>query len=146
MRAWSFALAFVLATSAAAQESASAPATMDLIGDSLIAPAELTALQVEGRAPQILDVRSEAEYAAGHVPGAIWIPYDQIEARIDELGVPGELIVYCRSGHRAGLAEAVLEANGFHVTQIEGSFQAWQAAEQPIQISEEEHGQTQSNP
>ncbi len=82
-------------------------------------------------APLILDVRTPEEFADGHVPGAVLIPHDQLEARIAELGAPREIVVYCRSGRRSGLAEPILEKNGFRVHQLEGSWQAWQAAGLP---------------
>lgn len=82
-------------------------------------------------APLILDVRTPEEFADGHVPGAVLIPHDQLEARIAELGAPREIVVYCRSGRRSGLAEPILEKSGFRVHQLEGSWQAWQAAGLP---------------
>ena len=55
---------------------------------------------------QIIDVRSPEEFAAGHVKGAINIPFDQIEQNHNLLNTlkPSTLVVYCRSGRRAGTA------------------------------------------
>ena len=86
-------------------------------------------------APLILDVRTPEEFADGHVPGAVLIPHDQLEARIAELGAPREVVVYCRSGRRSALVEPILEKNGFRVHQLEGSWQAWQAAGLPEEKS-----------
>lgn len=96
-----------------------------------IAPNDLAALIEAGKAPLILDVRTQSEYDAGHVPGAVLIPHDQLEARIGELGAPREVVVYCRSGRRSTLIQPVLEQHGFAVRQLDGSWQAWQAAKQP---------------
>lgn len=66
-----------------------------------------------------VDVRTDSEFGAGHVVGALHIPYDQMEQRYGELE-PYEgrnIVLYCRSGHRAGIAEQVLESEGFsHLT------------------------------
>jgi len=98
-----------------------------------VAPAELQA-RIAGEAPPlVLDVRTADEYAAGHVPGAVLIPHDELAARIGELGAPREVIVYCRTGRRSGLVEPVLEAHGFQVSQLEGSWQAWEVAGLPIE-------------
>ena len=62
-----------------------------------------------------VDVRTPAEYAAGHVRGAVNIPHDQMEARWRELSAhrARPLVLYCHTGRRAGLALEVLRARGF---------------------------------
>lgn len=97
-------------------------------------PVADVAMQIaEGTAPTILDVRTQEEFDAGHVPGAILIPHDQLAARIGELGAPRDLIVYCRSGRRSALVEPLLESHGFRVAQLAGSWQGWQLAGLPEQ-------------
>lgn len=63
----------------------------------------------------LLDVRTSAEYKAGHLEGAINIPHDQLRARIAELGSDKskDVVVYCRTGRRAGLILPVLKEYGF---------------------------------
>lgn len=62
----------------------------------------------------LLDVRSDKEWMEGHLPGAHHIPHDQIRQRAkEELPQDKPLFVYCRSGHRAGLAKKGLEELGF---------------------------------
>lgn len=88
-----------------------------------------------GKAPLIIDVRSEDEYLAGHVPGARLIPHDQMANYLDSLAAFKDepVVLYCRSGKRAGMASEVLEANGFSKVQIlDGSYQAWSAAGKPV--------------
>ena len=97
--------------------------------------AQIAAKDAVHPAPLILDVRTPAEFAAGHVPGAVLIPVDQLAARVGELGAPREIVVYCRTGHRSGLAEPVLEKSGFRVHQLAGSWQAWEAAGMPEEKS-----------
>jgi len=62
---------------------------------------------------QIVDVRTPAEFAAWHFPGAINIPVGDLAHRLQELAPDKEIIVYCRSGSRASVAKKVLLANGF---------------------------------
>ena len=88
-------------------------------------------------APVVLDVRSPEEYAEGHIPGAVNIPYDQIGAEIGSLQDYRErgLVVYCRTGRRAGVAEDVLSEAGFEqVWDLEGHMVAWQEAELPVSV------------
>jgi rhodanese-related sulfurtransferase len=69
---------------------------------------------VEGGA-RIVDVRTPQEYAAGHVPGAVNIPFDQLGARAAaELGEPERpVVLYCRTGRRSGIAAETLRALGY---------------------------------
>jgi rhodanese-related sulfurtransferase len=81
-----------------------------------------------GVAPVILDVRSRAEFANGHVPGARHIPFWRISRRIGELSLPpeAELVVYCGHGPRAVLAGRSLRRRGFtRITYLEGHFSRW---------------------
>ena len=66
-------------------------------------------------ASAIIDVRSSEEYSAGHLEGAINIPHDQISRHLSELSQWKEssVVVYCKSGRRAGIAQTVLQENGF---------------------------------
>jgi phage shock protein E len=62
-----------------------------------------------------LDVRTPEEYAAGHVQGAVHIPYDEVTVRSAELASyrDRDIVVYCKSGRRAGIAIDSLQAAGF---------------------------------
>jgi len=84
----------------------------------------------------VLDVRTPEEYAAGHVPGAINIPYTELPARISEL--PGvadkDVVVYCQSGMRAERAAASFKESGFtRLLHLEGDMKAWIAKERPLE-------------
>jgi phage shock protein E len=60
-----------------------------------------------------VDVRTPEEYAGGHVPGAINIPLDQIQGRLDEFkDMPKPVVAYCRSGARSGMATSILKGAG----------------------------------
>jgi rhodanese-related sulfurtransferase len=61
----------------------------------------------------VLDVRSPAEYEAGHIPGARLIPYDQVASRAAELPPKGApVLLYCRTGRRTAVAAAALARLG----------------------------------
>ncbi len=81
-----------------------------------------------------LDVRTPEEYAEGHVPGAVNVPHDQVGARLGELQSlkDKDVVVYCRSGRRAGMAADVLQKAGFtRLRHLEGDMQGWTAAGRP---------------
>ncbi|WP_342599914.1 sulfurtransferase TusA family protein [Psychrobacillus sp. FSL H8-0483] len=61
----------------------------------------------------LIDVREEAEYAFGHIEGAISIPMGDLEARINELGKDQAIYVICRTGKRSDFAAQKLANNGF---------------------------------
>jgi phage shock protein E len=102
-----------------------------------ISQAELLArLDRKDRESVVLDVRTPEEFAAGHVPGARNVSHDQLEGRVGELQDlrDKDVILYCRSGRRSALAADVLRKAGFtRLLHLDGDFQAWQAANQPIE-------------
>ena len=63
----------------------------------------------------IIDVRTPAEYAEGHVEGSINLDLEsgQLEAELPNLDPAQPYIVYCRSGRRSGVAASILKDNGF---------------------------------
>lgn len=68
------------------------------------------------RGALVLDVRSVFEYHAGHAPGAVNLPLDELEDRLGELGPPGRpIVVYCASGARSREAASTLRAQGYEV-------------------------------
>ena len=94
------------------------------------AEALLTRIE-SGAAPVILDVRSRAEFAKGHVPGAQQISFWRISRRSGELAIPrdSELVVYCGHGPRAVIAGRALRRRGFtRITYLEGHFSKWRGA------------------
>lgn len=101
-----------------------------------ITGAELVGRISDSAAPVIFDVRTAKEYEAGHVPGAINLPHSDVVARVDEYASfkDREVIVYCRSGKRAGMAEADLVAAGFtNVRDLDGHMLQWESDGYPIE-------------
>ena len=76
----------------------------------------------------VLDVRTPAEYAEGHVPGAINIPNGELAGRVAELtdAKGRDIVVYCRSGVRAAQALDVLGKAGFkRLFHLQGDYNRW---------------------
>ena len=64
----------------------------------------------------VIDVRTPDEFAAGHIDGAINIPLDQIQngsANLENLQKDSPILLYCRSGRRSGIAQQILEQQGY---------------------------------
>ena len=83
----------------------------------------------------VLDVRSPEEFVAGHVPGAVNIPHDQLASRLDALPKDKDIVLYCRSGRRAQLAADVLAGNGYtRLQHLEGDMLAWTGTRRPVAV------------
>ena len=78
----------------------------------------------------VLDVRPAAEYAAGHLPGAVSIPVGELRRRLAELPADREIVAYCRGPYCAFAHEAVavLREDGFLARRLEDGFPEWRAA------------------
>jgi rhodanese-related sulfurtransferase len=78
----------------------------------------------------VLDVRPTAEYAAGHVPGALSIPVGELRRRLAELPADREVVAYCRGPYCAFAHEAVavLRQAGFAARRLEEGLPEWEAA------------------
>ena len=73
-----------------------------------------TARSLAAAGAKVVDVRTPQEFASGHVPGAINIPYDQIARRASEIGPPStQVLLYCRTGRRSGIAADALDRAGY---------------------------------
>ena len=77
----------------------------------------------------LLDVREQSEWDAGHVPGAIHIPYENVRARAHELPLDRRIVTYCAGGVRSSLAASILESSGHDVANLHGGFTAWRNAD-----------------
>ena len=83
----------------------------------------------------LLDVRPVEEFQAGHLPEAINIPLEELEAMLEELPRDKEIVAYCRGPYCALSHEAVqrLRELGYQVRRFEEGFPEWKAAGLPIQ-------------
>lgn len=119
----------VAAEIAAPAASAPAPAAPAATREESVA--ELAAARAAGIT--LIDVRTPAEFAGGHVPGAVNIPLDQIEARIGELPEAGDIHLICAAGGRSAKATAMLAAKGRAAINVAGGTNAWIAEGLPIE-------------
>jgi rhodanese-related sulfurtransferase len=85
----------------------------------------------------VLDVRPAIEYAAGHIPGALSIPLDELAERLDELPQDLEIVAYCRGAYCVFSHEAVrvLSARGRHAVRLADGIVEWHAAGEPLSIT-----------
>jgi len=74
----------------------------------------------------VLDVRESAEFAFGHIPGAVHIPLGELEERFEELNKNDEIHVICRTGSRSDFASQKLAEKGFgNVKNVIPGMQEW---------------------
>jgi phage shock protein E len=73
----------------------------------------------------VIDVRTEQEFQAGHIEGALLIPHDQIAQKIGgaKINKDDHVVLYCRSGRRSGLALDTLKGMGFSNAENYGSLE-----------------------
>jgi rhodanese-related sulfurtransferase len=92
---------------------------------------------------QVIDVRTQVEYEAGHIPGSRHIPLSDVQRESAELDREQPVILYCRSGNRSGPAADAFAASGWDAHSIEGGVLAWDEAGLGL---EPENGSVLENP
>lgn len=87
---------------------------------------------------RVIDVRTNAEFASGHIPGATHIHLGHLPQRLDEVDGDEHVLVYCHSGTRSAIATSILLASGLErVTNLSGGFASWQQVDgAPIAVPE----------
>jgi len=82
----------------------------------------------------LLDVRPEDEFALGHLPGALNIPFADLERRLAELPKDTQIVAYCRGPYCVLSFEAVaaLRSKGYDIKRLEDGYPEWKAACLPI--------------
>jgi rhodanese-related sulfurtransferase len=76
----------------------------------------------------VVDVRSPAEHAAGHIEGTINIPVDDLRDRLSEVQLEN-VVVYCAVGQRGHIATQILKAHGANVRNLDGGFTTYSTAQ-----------------
>ncbi|CAN5359254.1 rhodanese-like domain-containing protein [soil metagenome] len=95
---------------------------------------DLKSRLASGEAIQLIDVRSPSEFAAGHIPCAVNIPMDHIEARLLDVDPKRPLIFVCQTGRRAEMTRQLLEGKVAGLV-LEGGTKSWSASGAPIVAS-----------
>ncbi|HTA49442.1 MAG TPA: rhodanese-like domain-containing protein [Verrucomicrobiae bacterium] len=89
--------------------------------------------RLPGSALQVLDVRREPEWEAGHIAGATWWPLDNFKVAPPEIDRDVPVAVHCKGGYRSMIACSLLQRAGFkNVFNLVGGFDAWQQAKLPV--------------
>ncbi len=83
----------------------------------------------------VLDVRPPEEYAAGHLPGAVNVPLEELEKHLDALKADQEIVAYCRGPHCVLAFDAVarLREKGFDARRLEGGLPEWRLEGLPVE-------------
>ncbi len=86
---------------------------------------------------QILDVREQGEWDAGHIPGSLHVPLNQLLAgRTDDLSTEKPVVAICRSGNRSEVARMLLQAKGFDAYNLGGGVEDWSAEGLPFESAD----------
>ena len=83
-----------------------------------------------------IDVRSAEEYNAGHIPGALHIPFYSVVSGLESRAIPKDepIVIYCEHGPRAGLAGIILYFHGYgKVSSLEGHMRGWREGGLPVE-------------
>ncbi len=84
---------------------------------------------------QVLDVRREPEWQAGHIDGAEWFPLDNFKISAPELDPSAPVAVHCQGGYRSMVACSLLQRAGLkNVMNVIGGFDAWRQAGLPVEV------------
>lgn len=95
---------------------------------------DLQALIEKGDAMQIVDIRSAADFAKGHVKGAINIPFKEVNKHFAEFAKDKPVFVYCYTGQTAGQTVAVLNVLGINARSVHSGFDlGWTVDKMPIE-------------
>ena len=86
------------------------------------------AKQIVDSGATVVDVRTEVEFEAGHIPGAVHIPVADLQQRAGELDKEKGVLLYCRSGNRSGPVADAFAASGYDAHSIEGGLIGWSEA------------------
>ena len=115
--------------------------SFDALSAELWSVAQLQeAISKSDHKPVLLDVRTQSEYNDGHIQDAINIPHDQIlkEPQLVSAYKDSQVVVFCRSGVRAGKVIEMLEGLGFkEIIDIDGDMLAWNEAGHSVEINNE---------
>ncbi|MFI6010926.1 ArsR/SmtB family transcription factor [Streptomyces sp. NPDC051243] len=133
------ALYALLRTVAQAHQPAVEPARTAYLGagDTVAVDREELLARAAAGEVVVLDVRPAEEYTAGHIPGALSIPVDQLADRIAELPAEAEVVAYCRGAYCVLAHDAVrlLRQRGRRAVRLTDGMLEWRLAELPVETA-----------
>lgn len=91
---------------------------------------EELAKHLDARDVNLLDVRRQGEWDAGHIDGANWYPLDRFKAALPSLDDKKPTAVQCAGGYRSMIAASLLQRAGHEVINVIGGYGAWEKAQQ----------------
>ncbi|MEW2077874.1 metalloregulator ArsR/SmtB family transcription factor [Streptomyces sp. NPDC013433] len=132
---------FALLRKVAERHQAAVPAARDAYlgeGDGAEVTREALTSRIEAGDVVVLDVRPAEEYLAGHIPGAVSIPVDELADRIDELPEHTEIVVYCRGEYCVLAHDAVrlLNDRGRRAIRLNDGMLEWRLSRMPVDAEE----------
>lgn len=132
---------FALLRKVAEAHQAAVPAARDAyLGEdrAVEVPREELLARAQAGAVVVLDVRPVPEYQAGHIPGAVSIPVEELTDRIEELPADTEIVVYCRGEYCVLAYDAVrlLTDRGRRAIRLDDGMLEWRLAGLPIATAE----------
>jgi glyoxylase-like metal-dependent hydrolase (beta-lactamase superfamily II) len=95
---------------------------------------ELQALRASAAGPLLLDVRSPLEFESERIEGAVNVPLDTLDTRVDEIPEQADVVVVCRTGVRATIAVESLARVGRRARVLDGGLNAWRRARLPLRV------------
>lgn len=132
---------FALLRKVAETHQATVPAARDAyLGEDTAAEVSREELHARIAAGDVvvLDVRPAEEYRAGHIPGALSLPVEELADRIDELPEDTEIVVYCRGEYCVLAYDAVrlLTARGRRAIRLNDGMLEWRLSQLPVEASD----------
>jgi len=116
---------------------------VDYLGDrrelETITRADLAGRLRNDPRPLVLDIRPAAEFLAGHVPGAVSVPPDELGTRMRRLPTADDVVAYCRGSYCIFADDAVrtLLRRGVRAVRLEDGFPEWRRAGLPVAVGDE---------
>lgn len=82
---------------------------------------------------QLVDVRADHEWEAGHIAGAKHVPLPELPQRIGEIDQDRPVVVYCRGGNRSSMATAALNDAGYDAVKLSEGIVGWDGEDLPLE-------------
>jgi rhodanese-related sulfurtransferase len=106
------------------------------MGEADPTPKEISraeAREMLGRGAQLVDVRADHEWEAGHLPGAVHIALPDLPARLEEIDKDRPVIIYCRGGNRSTMAAGALAEAGYDTAKLAEGAVGWEEEGLPFE-------------